>query len=80
MCGIDGSLLIGGLVVCLGVLVVYYCLLVRAILQMLRSETPAVMLWFAFLALIPVPPTVVMGILVLIVWHLHKKTPSPGSP
>ena len=56
------------------VLVVYYVFLVRAILQMLRRDTNVVMLVFAFLALFPLPPTVIMGILVIIIWMIHKKT------
>ena len=56
------------------VLVVYYVFLVRAILQMLRRDTNVVMLIFAFLALFPLPPTVIMGILVIIIWMIHKKT------
>jgi|GEM_PF-3571695 len=56
------------------VLVVYYVFLVRVILQMLRLDTNVVMLVFAFLALFPLPPTVIMGILVIIIWMIHKKT------
>jgi len=28
---------------------------------------------FAFLALIPLPPILVMGIMILIIWHYHKQ-------
>ena len=56
------------------VLVVYYVFLVQVILQMLRRDTNVVMLVFAFLALFPLPPTVIMGILVIIIWMIHKKT------
>ena len=47
-------------------------LMVRAVIDMLRYDTHAVLLTFAFLALIPFPPIVVMGIMVLIIWHYHK--------
>lgn len=73
------GVLIGAAVVCLGLLVIYYYLLARAILEMLRCEAKPVMLFFAFFALIPLPPTVVMGVLVLIIWHLYKKSlPAPS--
>jgi hypothetical protein len=54
--------------------VIYYVLLVLAILEMLRRETHIVLLVFAFIALCPLPPCVVMGVLLIIIWHLHKRT------
>ena len=48
-------------------------LMVRAVIDMLRYDTHGVFLTFAFLALIPFPPIVVMGIMVLIIWHYHKR-------
>ncbi len=39
---------------------------------MLRDDVHSVLLTFAFLALIPVPPTIILGIMVLIIWHHHK--------
>jgi len=68
------TLLVIGVVVLLGLLVLYYSLLVRTILQMLRRETNTVLLIFSFLALIPSPFTLFMGILLLVIWKLHKKT------
>jgi len=61
-------------VVGLVVLIVYYILLVRAILEMLRREVNTILLVAAFVALIPVPPIVVAGIVLLVIWHRHKKT------
>ncbi len=65
-------LVIGG--VFLGLLILYYFLLVRAILEMLRHDTNMVMLTFSFLALIPVPPLLILGIVIIIIWHIHKKS------
>ncbi|HUU28365.1 MAG TPA: hypothetical protein VM123_11175 [archaeon] len=59
-------------------LVLYYVFLARTILQMLRSEVNTVLLVFAFSSLLCIPPTVIMGILVMIIWKLHKKT-LPGA-
>ena len=53
-------------------LVVYYVYLVRAILEMLGREVSAVLLTFSFLALIPGPLLIIMGILVIIIWSKHK--------
>ncbi len=58
----------------LALLVIYYVLLVRALLQMLRSETNQVLLVFGFLSLLPAPPVIVMGIMILIIWALHGKS------
>jgi hypothetical protein len=54
-------------------LVVYLVLLVRAIIDMLRYDVHGVLLTFAFLALIPFPLILVMGIMILIIWHYHKR-------
>ncbi len=61
-------------IVFLGFLVLYYFLLVRAILEMLRQDTNMVMMTFSFLALVPVPPLLLLGIAVIIIWHIHKKS------
>ncbi len=57
----------------IGAVVVYLVLMARAIVEMLRSDVHGVFLAFAFLALIPVPPVLVLGIMILIIWHYHKK-------
>jgi len=54
-------------------LVVYLVLMVRAIIDMLRHDVHGVLLTFAFLALVPFPLILVMGIMVLIIWHYHKE-------
>ena len=61
------------LVVLIAVLVVYLTLMVRAILDMLRQGVHGVLLTFAFLALIAAPLVMIMGVMVLIIWHYHKK-------
>jgi hypothetical protein len=57
----------------IGALVVYFVLMVRAIIDMLRHDANGVLLGFALLALMPLPPILVMGIMVLIIWHYHKR-------
>ena len=59
----------------LPLIVIYYVLLVRAVLEMLRRSANPVLMAFALGALIPFPPLMIMGVLVLIIWKMHKKTP-----
>jgi len=59
--------------VLLGLLVLYLVLIGRAVIQMLRHHVSPVLLTFGFLALIPLPPALVLGPMILIVWHYHKK-------
>jgi hypothetical protein len=61
------------LIVLIGAVVVYFVLIVRAIIDMLRYDVHGVLLTFAFLALIPFPLTLIVGIMVLIIWHYHKR-------
>ncbi len=61
------------LFVLIAVVVVYLVFMVRAVIDMLRHDVSGVLLTFAFLALIPVPLIVVMGITILIIWHYHKQ-------
>ena len=61
------------LLVLLTLVVVYLVLMVRAVIEMLRHDVHGVLLTFAFLALIPFPLFLVMGIMVLIIWHYHKR-------
>ena len=53
--------------------IVYLVLMVRAVIDMLRYNVHGVLLTFAFLALIPFPLILLMGIMILIIWHYHKK-------
>jgi hypothetical protein len=61
------------LVVLILAVVVYLVLMVRAIIDMLKYDVHAVLLTFAFLALIPFPLILVVGIMILIIWHYHKR-------
>ena len=61
------------LLVLIGAVIFYLVLMVRAIIDMLRYDAHGVLLTFAFLALIPFPLIWFMGIMVLIIWHYHKR-------
>ena len=63
-------------IVLLGLIVLYYTLQVRAILQMLRLDVNKVLLTFAFLSLVILPPTLLLGIFILIIWHFHENPTS----
>lgn len=54
------------------VLLIYYILVSRAILQMLSMKANQVLLVFALIALLPFPPFVIMGIVIFIIWNLYK--------
>ena len=61
--------------VLLGLILLYYVLLVRSILEMLRRDIQQnILLTFAFLSLIFSPFTLIMGINVLIIWAIYKKS------
>ncbi len=61
------------LLVLIAAVVVYLVFMVRAIIDTLRYDVHGVLLTFAFLALIPFPLILVMGITILIIWHYHKR-------
>ncbi len=61
-------------------LVIYYVLLVRAVLDMLRRKANTALLVFAMLGLIPVPPLIILGVLMIIIWTLHERTGAEASP
>lgn len=67
------NVLIPILLALIALLVVYLVLMVRAVIEMLRYDVHGVLLTFAFLALIPFPLILIMGVMVLIIWHYHKK-------
>ncbi len=64
----------GGGILILVLLVIYYVFLVRAVLDMLRQKANTALLVFAMLGLIPVPPLIVLGVLMIIIWTLHSRT------
>jgi hypothetical protein len=76
---IDLSVLIPTLLLLFILVVVYLVLMVRAVIDMLRYDVNGVLLTFAFLALIPFPLIMIMGIMVLIIWHYHKKDILEGN-
>ena len=61
------------LLVSIALVVVYLVFMVRTVIDMLRYDVQGVLLTFAFIALIPLPPILVTGIMVMIIWHYHKK-------
>ena len=61
------------LLVLLGLIILYFVLLIRAIIQMLRYNVSSVLLVFSFISLIPFPLILILGIMILIIWHYHKK-------
>lgn len=73
------AILISILMVLIGVVVVYLVLIARAIIDMLRYDVHGVFLTFAFVALIPFPLILIMGILILIIWHYHKRDILAGN-
>ncbi len=69
------AVFIAVILVLLGLIVLYYVLLVRSILDMLRRNIEQkVLLTFAFLSLIFSPFTLIMGINVMIIWVIYKKS------
>ena len=54
-------------------LILYYVLLVRAVLEMLRRGANIVLMIFSLIALIPLPLMLILGILMIIIWHIHKR-------
>ena len=56
------------------ILLVYYVFMVRTVLQMLSGGANSALLVFALLALIPLPPFLIMGFVLMIIWTLHKNT------
>ncbi len=59
--------------------IVYLVFMVRTVIDMLRYDVQGVLLTFAFIALIPLPPILVTGIMVMIIWHYHKKNILAGK-
>ncbi len=66
--------LTGAGILILVLLVIYYVLLVRAVLDMLRQKANTALLVFAMLGLLPLPPFIILGVLVIIIWTLHSRT------
>jgi len=67
------GMMIIALFLIVSVLILYFVLLIRAILEMLKHNASSVLLTFSFISLIPFPLILILGITVLIIWHFHKK-------
>ena len=67
------DVLIPILIVLITLVIVYLVFMVRAVIEMLRYDVHGVLLTFSFLALIPLPLFLIMGIMILIIWHYHKQ-------
>ena len=53
--------------------VIYLVFMVRVVIEMLKYDVHGVLLTFAFIALIPLPPILILGIMIMVIWHYHKK-------
>ena len=71
--GANPAILIAVLLLLVAILVTYLILVARAVIEMLRYKANSVLLVFAFLSLIPFPLILILGIMVLIIWHYHKR-------
>ena len=70
--GLDTGTLVGTAGVLLGLLIVYYVLLVRALVEMIRVNAPSVITLFTYISLIPLPPLLILGVLNLIIWRMVR--------
>ncbi len=77
---IDPGTLISVLVVVLGLLIVYFFFLVRALVEMIRLDAPGVVIVFTYISLIPFPLLLILGILNLIIWHFVRKDLMAAEP
>jgi hypothetical protein len=69
---VEPGTLISVLVVLVALLILYYVLLVRALVEMIRLDASGVMIVFTYLSLIPFPLLLILGILNLIIWHFVR--------
>ncbi len=68
----------GAGILILVLLVIYYILLVRAVLDMPHQKANTALLIFAMLGLIPLPPLIILGVLMIIIWTLHEPNWGPS--
>ena len=69
---VDPGTLISVLVVLVGLLILYFVFLIRALVEMIRLDAPTVMIVFTYISLIPFPLLLILGILNLIIWHFVR--------
>ena len=70
---VEPWVLIVALLTLLGLLVLYFVLLIRALLGMLRLGAHSVVIVFTYLSLVPFPLFLILGIMNLIIWKYYKK-------
>jgi len=70
---VDPDTLISAPVIILGFLIIYYVLLIRALVEMIHLDAPGVVIVFTYLSLIPFPLFLILGILNLIIWHFVRR-------
>ncbi|MFC1526677.1 hypothetical protein ACFL6X_07705 [Candidatus Latescibacterota bacterium] len=68
------AFVIVAIVVAIVLVLIYYALMVPRIREMLDLQASPVLVAFALASLIPVPPAVVLGILIMFIWEGHRKT------
>ena len=56
------------------VLVIYYLFMGPTVLAMLRRKVNPVLLVFAMIALLPLPPTLILGVVLMIIWIPYKRS------
>ena len=70
---IDPNILIaviGGLLL---LIVLYYVLMIRALLEMFRLNAHTVLVVFTYLSVIPFPLFLILGIINLIIWRYYRR-------
>ena len=70
---VDPGTSVSVLVVSVGLLILYFVLLIRALVEMIRLGAPGVVIVFTYISLIPFPLFLILGILNLIIWHFVRK-------
>ncbi len=70
---VDPDTLINVLIVVVGFLILYFFLLIRALVEMIRLDAPGVVIVFTYISLIPFPLLLILGILNLIIWYFVRQ-------
>lgn len=70
---IDPGTLISVLVGIVGLLIVYFFFLIRALVEMIRLDAPGIVIVFTYISLIPFPLFLILGLLNLIIWHFVRE-------
>ncbi|MCK5445305.1 MAG: hypothetical protein KAI73_06750 [Rhodospirillaceae bacterium] len=70
---VDPDTLISVLTAVLVFLIIYFALLISALVEMIRLDAPGVVIVFTYLSLIPIPPFIILGILNLIIWYFVRR-------